>query len=35
MQTPPPADRYAEVKDKYEGTQFRVEHADQHSTTSG
>ena len=26
MQTPPPADRYAEVKDKYEGTQFRVEH---------
>jgi peptide/nickel transport system substrate-binding protein len=25
MQTPPPADRYAEVKDKYEGTQFRVE----------
>lgn len=26
MQTPPPADRYAEVKDKFEGTQFRVEH---------
>jgi peptide/nickel transport system substrate-binding protein len=26
MQTPPPADRYAEIKDKYEGTQFRVEH---------
>jgi peptide/nickel transport system substrate-binding protein len=25
MQTPPPADRYAEVKSKYEGTQFRVE----------
>ena len=25
MQTPPPADRFAEVKDKYEGTQFRVE----------
>jgi peptide/nickel transport system substrate-binding protein len=25
MQPPPPADRYAEVKDKYEGTQFRVE----------
>ena len=25
MQNPPPADRYAEVKDKYEGTQFRVE----------
>lgn len=25
MQTPPPADRYAEVKEKYEGTQFRVE----------
>ncbi len=22
---PPPPDRYAEVKDKYEGTQFRVE----------
>ncbi len=26
MQTLVPADRYAEVKDKYEGTQFRVEH---------
>lgn len=26
MQTPPPADSYAEIKDKYEGTQFRVEH---------
>lgn len=26
MQTPPPADRYAEIKDKYEGTQFRIEH---------
>lgn len=26
MQPPPPADRYAEVKDKYEGTQFRIEH---------
>ena len=26
MQTIVPADRYAEVKDKYEGTQFRVEH---------
>jgi peptide/nickel transport system substrate-binding protein len=25
MQTPPPADRYAEVKEKYEGTQLRVE----------
>lgn len=25
MQTPPPADLYAEVKDKYEGTQFRIE----------
>ncbi len=25
MQNPPPADRYAEVKSKYEGTQFRVE----------
>lgn len=25
MQPPPAADRYAEVKDKYEGTQFRVE----------
>jgi len=25
MQTPPPADRYAEIKDRYEGTQFRVE----------
>jgi peptide/nickel transport system substrate-binding protein len=25
MQPPPPADRYADVKDKYEGTQFRVE----------
>jgi peptide/nickel transport system substrate-binding protein len=25
MQTPPPADRYAEVKSTYEGTQFRVE----------
>jgi peptide/nickel transport system substrate-binding protein len=25
MQPPPPADRYAEVKNKYEGTQFRVE----------
>ncbi len=25
MQTTPPADRYAEVKEKYEGTQFRVE----------
>jgi peptide/nickel transport system substrate-binding protein len=25
MQPPPPADLYAEVKDKYEGTQFRVE----------
>jgi peptide/nickel transport system substrate-binding protein len=24
MQNPPPADRYAEVKEKYEGTQFRV-----------
>ncbi len=26
MQTPPPADSYREIKDKYEGTQFRVEH---------
>ncbi len=26
MQTPPPADSYPEIKDKYEGTQFRVEH---------
>jgi peptide/nickel transport system substrate-binding protein len=26
MQTPPPADLYAQIKDKYEGTQFRVEH---------
>ncbi|HEX7244864.1 MAG TPA: ABC transporter substrate-binding protein [Solirubrobacterales bacterium] len=26
MQPPPPADLYAEVKDKFEGTQFRVEH---------
>jgi peptide/nickel transport system substrate-binding protein len=26
MQTPPPADSYSEIKDKYEGTQFRVEH---------
>lgn len=25
MQNPPPASRYAEVKEKYEGTQFRVE----------
>jgi len=25
MQPPPPADRYAEVKGKYEGTQFRTE----------
>ena len=25
MQNPPPADRYAEVKEKFEGTQFRVE----------
>jgi peptide/nickel transport system substrate-binding protein len=25
MQTPPPADRYAQIKEKYEGTQFRVE----------
>jgi peptide/nickel transport system substrate-binding protein len=25
MQNPPPADRYAAVKSKYEGTQFRVE----------
>jgi peptide/nickel transport system substrate-binding protein len=25
MQNPPPANRYAEVKQKYEGTQFRVE----------
>lgn len=25
MQNPPPADRYAEVKSKYEGSQFRVE----------
>lgn len=25
MQPPPPADRQADVKDKYEGTQFRVE----------
>jgi peptide/nickel transport system substrate-binding protein len=25
MENPPPADRYAEVKSKYEGTQFRVE----------
>lgn len=25
MENPPPADRYAEVKQKYEGTQFRVE----------
>ncbi|HEX5610354.1 MAG TPA: ABC transporter substrate-binding protein [Solirubrobacterales bacterium] len=24
MQNPPPADRYAQVKEKYEGTQFRV-----------
>jgi peptide/nickel transport system substrate-binding protein len=26
MQTQPPPDRYPEVKSKYEGTQFRVEH---------
>lgn len=26
MQPPPPADVYNKVKDKYEGTQFRVEH---------
>ncbi|MGN6587858.1 MAG: ABC transporter substrate-binding protein [Solirubrobacterales bacterium] len=25
MENPPPADSYAQVKDKYEGTQFRVE----------
>ena len=25
MENPPPADRYAEVKSKYEGTQFRIE----------
>jgi peptide/nickel transport system substrate-binding protein len=25
MENPPPADRYAEVKDKYEGTQYRPE----------
>jgi peptide/nickel transport system substrate-binding protein len=25
MESPPPADRYAEIKSKYEGTQFRVE----------
>jgi peptide/nickel transport system substrate-binding protein len=25
MENPPPADRYAEVKSRYEGTQFRVE----------
>jgi peptide/nickel transport system substrate-binding protein len=25
MQSPPPADRYAEVKSKYEGTQFKIE----------
>jgi peptide/nickel transport system substrate-binding protein len=25
MQNPPPADRYTEVKDKYEGTQFKVQ----------
>ncbi len=25
MENPPPADRYAEVKSKYDGTQFRVE----------
>ena len=25
MQNPPPPDRYAEVKSKYEGTQFRIE----------
>jgi peptide/nickel transport system substrate-binding protein len=25
MQNPPPANRYAEVKQKYEGTQFRIE----------
>jgi peptide/nickel transport system substrate-binding protein len=25
MENPPPADRYAEVKEKYEGSQFRVE----------
>ena len=25
MENPPPADRYAEVKNKYDGTQFRVE----------
>ncbi|MGN6256353.1 MAG: ABC transporter substrate-binding protein [Solirubrobacterales bacterium] len=25
MQNPPPADRYTEVKEKFEGTQFRVE----------
>ena len=47
MQTPPPADLYAKVKNKYEGTQFRVEQHGQHlllldehgkgrhSTTSG
>ncbi|HEY2333475.1 MAG TPA: ABC transporter substrate-binding protein [Solirubrobacterales bacterium] len=26
MQPPPPSDLYSKVKDKYEGTQFRVEH---------
>ena len=25
MQNPPPADRYQEVKEKYEGTQFTAE----------
>ena len=25
MENPPPADRYAQCKSKYEGTQFRVE----------
>jgi peptide/nickel transport system substrate-binding protein len=25
MENPPPADRYTEVKEKYEGTQFRIE----------
>ncbi len=28
MENPPPPDRYAAVKDKYEGTQFRVEPAE-------
>lgn len=26
MQTPPPPDLYSQVKNKYEGTQFRIEH---------